>query len=449
MFSASRYSRVTRQTVIPPGGTLPAPFPSLWPHLLAATFSPFHMTLGTLLLALLLGIISSAFSCTDDSSCTFAGRCVSGTHCECFPGYAGPTCAFFKNTTSIPLTSGFRLPDYHVWGSQVVYDPSDALYHMAASIYPADFPFLSSWLVTASIATATSKDPLGPYSLDVLGALPQGLEGQWDRNVMNPKLLRAPGGSGEGNNSSVWLLYYTGNSYDGPTPSVPGGVPLPKNQTGAQASQRLGLATAPHPSGPFTRLGPPQLSPNPNSSAWDARIISNVAVAPFGGNSTALLAIYKSSSPGGASTTQTRVCLGVAHTPHWGTPFTRLSPNPILPCPPHTFYTEDPTLWRDPGGVFHVVFKDFTGHFTGAGYSGAHATSADGGLTWALAQPPLAYTTVHTWEDGKVRVQHSQERVQVLLNDTDGHPLAVFFATDTELDGSHAGRTWNMAMPVR
>ena len=331
-----------------------------------------------------------------------------------------------------------------MWGSQVVYDPRDALYHMAASIYPGDFPFLSSWLVTASIATATSKDPLGPYTLDVLGALPQGREGDWDRNVMNPKLLPAPGG-----NRSLWLLYYTGNAYEGPTPSVPGGVPLPKNQSGAQASQRLGLATSPHPSGPFTRLGPPMLSPSPNASAWDARIVSNVAVAPFGGNSTALLAIYKASSPGGAATPQTRVCLGVAHTPHWATPFTRLSPDPIIPCPLHTFYAEDPTLWRDPGGVFHVVFKDFTGHFTGAGYSGAHATSSDEGRTWVLARPPLAYTTTHTWGDGKVRVQHAQERVQVLLNATDGHPLAVFYATDTELDGSHAGRTWNMAVPVR
>lgn len=390
----------------------------------------------------LLGATSSVFSCTDTSSCTYAGTCVAGT-CKCFPGYAGPTCAFFNNNTAIPLASGFRLPDYHVWGSQVVYDPSDDLYHMVASIYPGDLPFINSWLLTATIATATSKNPLGPYSLDVLAALPQGHEKDWDRNVMNPKLLPAPGESG------LWLLYYTGNEYDGPTPSASGGIPLPKNQSLAQASQQLGVATAPHPSGPFTRLGPPMLSPNTDHTAWDSRIISNVAVAPFGGNSTALLAVYKSSSPGDASTTQTRVCLGVAHSPHWATPFTRLSPNPIIPCPLHTFYAEDPTMWRDPGGVFHLVFKDINGHFTGAGYSGAHATSSDGGLTWVLAQPPLAYTTTHTWGDGRVRVQHSQERVQVLLNSSDGHPMAVFFATDTELDGSHSGRTWNMAMPVR
>jgi len=390
---------------------------------------------------------ANAFSCTDKSSCTYAGTCVGGA-CACFPGYSGASCAFFSNSTPIPVVSGFRLPDYHVWGSQVVYDAEDDLYHMAASIYPGDLPFLSSWLFTASIATATSRDPLGPYTLDVLGALPQGNPGDWDRNVMNPKLLRAPQTSSSG--SPLWLLYYTGNRYDGPTPTG-GGVPLPKNQSLAQASQQLGLAISPHPSGPFTRHGPPMLSPRPGVGEWDARIISNVAVAPFGGNSTALLAVYKSSSPAGAGAVQTRVCLGVAHTPHWSIPFTRLSPDPIIPCPLNTFYTEDPTLWRAPDGVFHLVFKDFAGHFTGAGYSGAHATSSDGGLTWVLASNPrpLAYTTTHTWSDGRVRVQNAQERVQVLLNETDGLPLAVFFATDTELDGSHSGRTWNMAMPVR
>ena len=399
------------------------------------------MPRASALLLLLLPLLSPApsLACTNASSCTYAGACVASA-CVCAPGYAGATCALLANSTPIPLASGFRLPDYHVWGSQVAYDSADGQYHMVASVYPAALPFLSSWLYTATIATARSPTPLGPYTLDVLAALPQGGEGAPDRNVMNPKLLRAPG------QPALWLLFFTGNAYAGPTPS-PGGAPLPRNQSLAQASQQLFLATAPTPSGPFARHGgAPALAPRPGQ--WDARIISNVAVAPFGGGNESLLAVYKSSSPAGAGTAQTRVCLGVAYAPRWDAPFQRLSDDPILPCPEDTFYSEDPTLWRGPDGVFHLVFKDFVGHWTHAGYSGAHATSADGGATWVLAAPPLAYTTTHAWGDGRVRRQHSQERAQVLLNESDGQPLAMFYATDTELDGSTA-KTWNMAVPAR
>jgi hypothetical protein len=394
------------------------------------------------LLLLLLLLRGAAGACTGPASCTYAGACVAGA-CVCAPGFAGPACALFANSSAIPLASGFRLPDHHVWGAQVAFDGADGLYHMAASVYPAGLPFLSSWLYTASIATARAAQPLGPYALDVLPALPQGGEGAWDRNVMNPKLLRAPG------ERSLWLLYYTGNAYGGPTPAA-GGAPLPKNQSLAQASQQLGLATAPSPAGPFARRGAPVLSPRPGQ--WDARIISNVAVAPFGDGNTSLLAVYKSSSPAGAGSAQTRVCLGAAYAPRWDAPFTRLSSDPILPCPEDTFYAEDPTLWRGPDGTFHLVFKDFVGHWTHAGYSGAHATSADEGRTWVMADPPLAYTTTHAWADGRVRTQHAQERVQVLLSDAgsggDGGPLAVFYATDTELDGSR-NKTWCMAVPAR
>lgn len=375
-------------------------------------------------------------SCSTAVDCSYAGACVAGA-CVCEQGFMGATCAALNNATRVPVHSGFRLDAYHVWGSQVVYDRSDGVYTMAASIYPVELPFLQSWLYVAQICTATSRTPLGPYTMGDI-VLPYGAADAWDRSVMNPKLLRAPLGG-------PWLLFFTGSSYSGPTPG--GSVPLPTNQTLAQASQRVGLATAPRPGGPYTRRGAPVLSPRPGS--WESRIISNAAIAPYGGNSSALLMVYKSSSPSWGK--QTRVCFGVARAEAWDAPFVRLSDAPILPCPDNSFYAEDPTLWRDTNGVFHCVFKDFAGHYTRVGYSGAHATSADGGATWMMTTPPLAYTTTHTWSDGVTRKQRAQERVQILLNETsdggDGAPLAVFYATDTELDGS--ARYWNMAVPLR
>jgi len=390
-----------------------------------------------------LALLTAARACSTPADCSFAGACVSNA-CVCERGFQGASCSALDNSTRVPLANGFRLDAFHVWGSQVAFDGATGRYHMAASVYPRALPFLRSWLYAAAIVTASSPTPLGPYALDEAAALPQGAAGAWDRNVMNPKLLRAPGGG-----PPLWLLFYTGNAYAGPTPAA-GGAPLPANQSAAQASQRCGVATAPTPRGPFARHGAPVLSPRPDP-AWDSRIISNVAVVAMAESAgdTRLLAVYKSSSPSGAGTTQTRVCFGAAIAAAWDAPFERVSDAPILPCPAGTFFAEDPTLWRDAAtGAFHLVFKDFDGHFTpGAGYCGAHAVSSDGGRTWAMARPALAYTTTHVWADGVARVQHAQERAQVLLNETDGGPVAMFYATDRDVDGSE--RYWNLAVPAR
>lgn len=374
-----------------------------------------------------------ANSCVAPADCSAAGACVAGV-CRCEVGFMGPTCNALDNRTSIPLDSGFRLAGWHVWGSQVVMG-DDGLFHMAASIYPAEFDFYEQWLFTAQIAHATSTTALGPYTFESV-ILPYGEDSAWDRSVMNPKLFRAP-------NGGPWLLYYVGSSYAGPTPG--GKVPLPKNSSAAQASQRIGLATAPAPGGPYVRGRAPVLEPR--AGAWDERMVSNPAVCAYGNGSSALLMVYKGSSPAGAGTTQTRVCFGVAAAPSWDAPFVRLSDDPILPCPQNTFRAEDPTLWRDSNGFFHLIFKDFSGFYTRAGYSGAHAISKDG-VIWSMTDPSLAYTTTHTWSDGVTRKQQQQERAQILLDESgDGQPLAVFFATNTALNGS--SEFWNMAMPLR
>ena len=386
-------------------------------------------------------MIAATLSCSSTADCSFGGACTTSGVCVCDAGFAGVTCALLDNSTRIPVISGFRLDDYHVWGSQVVFERSTNLYRMAASIYPITLSFYQSWLFSAQIVIASAASPLGPFALDSI-VLPYAAESHWDRSVMNPKLLRAPG------ENSRWLLFYVGSTYVGLTPNAT--VPIPTGQAqSAQASQRIGVASAPSPLGPFTRLPQPILEPRPGQ--WDDRMVSNPAIVAFGyGQNTSLLMVYKASSPSDANETQTRVCFGVASASAWNMPFLRLRNDPILPCPDNSFYAEDPTLWRGIDGIFHLVFKDFDGHYTHDGYSGAHATSIDG-VNWDVTSPALAYTTTHTWSDGKVRTQKSQERAQILLNETidggDGLPLVAYFATSTELNGSQ--RFWNMAMPLR
>ena len=375
------------------------------------------------------GSAQPAPACTSALQCSGAGACTAGA-CVCLPGFVGPTCAMLNNATILPMDSGFRLPNTSVWGSQVV-QGDDGLFHMVASVYPGNLDFYKTWLLQAQIVHATAPTPSGPFALRGV-ALGYGAEGAWDRSVMNPKLLRAPDGT--------WLLFYTGDGYPGPWPTPQD--PEPVDERIPQASQRVGLATAASPAGPFLRTGAPVLEPR--AAQWDARITTNPAVTLMA-NGTLLL-IYKASNPAGANTTQTQVCFGVASAPDWKSPFVRARDDPILPCPKNSFLAEDPCVFYTPAtGFYHLIFKDFSGSITHAGYSGAHAISADG-VNWAYTAPALAYTTTHVWSDGRIRTQKQQERPQVLLG-ADGAPLGVYYATNTGLDGQ--AEFWNMYQPLR
>lgn len=143
------------------------------------------------------------------------------------------------------------MDDYHVWGSQVIYDNETAMYHMFASIYPGDQDFYNIWLTQARIVRAVSPNITGPfvYADMVLDYHPGPASDPgryWDRSVMNPKIVRAQDGT--------YLLFYTGDSYNQTQP--------PTNSTilqQIQGRQRIGMAYSKSILGPFTRVPYPVL----------------------------------------------------------------------------------------------------------------------------------------------------------------------------------------------
>eukprot|EP00730_Choanoeca_flexa_P003750 TRINITY_DN11492_c6_g1_i7.p1 TRINITY_DN11492_c6_g1~~TRINITY_DN11492_c6_g1_i7.p1 ORF type:complete len:381 (+),score=61.27 TRINITY_DN11492_c6_g1_i7:147-1289(+) len=362
-------------------------------------------------LVMLVAVCSMAIGCSNDRDCSFGGRCQAGA-CLCNPGYTGVNCSQLDNQT-IPIESGFRMADYHVWGSQVI--KANATYHMFASIYNGSHDFFHNWLTDGFIVRATSSTPIGPftYAAPVL----EQVAGRWDANIMNPKLVRAIDGT--------YLLFYTGDAND-------------------QGKQRVGMAYSDTITGTFTRVPHPVLDVGP-AGAWDSRITTNCAVTVMP-NGT-LYMMYKASCCQEPQK-QTQVCLGAAKLDRWQDfNFTRLSNQPVLPCPTDSFSYEDPSVYYDhEHGVIHAIIKDFRGLVTHDGYSGAHFVSYDG-VAYNATQPALAYGVEHLWSDGKVRTQTHQERPEILLDDN-GHPLVAYFATDTELDGSQ-NKMWNMAMPLQ
>ena len=320
---------------------------------------------------------------------------------------------------------------------------------------------------------AVSDSPLGPFkAASIVMPYHDGPAGAgpgpapWDRNAMNPKFLILEGAGAEAADlwghtgddifpaaaaaipspsNDLFLIYYTGDTFNYSRPNA--SDPRPASSWIPQATQRIGAAySTVGPDGPYRRLPAPVLAPAP-APAWDSRMLSNAAVTAMPDGR--LLMVYKGSNPPGAFNKQTQVCLGVAIAKNWSQPFVRASADPIIPCPTDTFNFEDPGIWYDRNTrVYHMILKDNAGSVTHAGYSGAHAVSTDG-ITWEFTDPPLAYLPHHIWSDGKTRAMHRQERPQILIDPKDGSPIAMFFATDTDLEGKAEGLFWNMVWPLR
>lgn len=337
--------------------------------------------------------------------------------------------AFHERILPAPADGGFAQPEYHVWCGSVVRG-EDGLYHMFASRWPRGLPFDPHWITNSEIVRAVSKTPAGPYEFQEVVLAPRGAE-FWDgRMTHNPTIHRAPDGT--------YLLFYTGTTYSGPapTPQNPedGWTPL---VIAAHRGQRIGLATAPSPAGPWTRRDAPILEPRPGK--WDGLITTNPAacVLPDG----RILLIYKSIGYRGDL-----LRLGVAMAQHYDAPFERLQDEPILRFDASGDHVEDPYLWNSPDGGLEMIMKDMRGGLGGEARGGVHARSQDG-IHWQLSQPPQAYSRTVQWQDGQSTTFEYLERPQLLLEE--GRPTHLFVAVSTVAGHGPGTRARNIALPLR
>lgn len=341
---------------------------------------------------------------------------------------AGAVAAFKDRLLPAPVGGGFAMDDYWVWCGSVIRG-EDALYHMFASRWPHRLAFTPHWLTNSEVVRATSKTPEGPYAFQEVVLPARGRE-YWDgRMTHNPTIHKS---------GSTYLLYYTGTTYDGETPTAErperGRTPVVLQ---ARANQRIGLATSKSLTGPWKRRDEPVLPPRPGK--WDAMMTTNAAPCVL--NDGAVLLVYK------AVANQTDLLrLGIAKAGRYDKPYERLKDEPIFRFDKTGDHVEDAYVWRS-AKSFELVMKDMRGGISGERGAGIHATSRDG-INWIVSQPPLAYSRTVLWGDGQTRRQGSLERPQVLIQN--GHPTHLFLATADGPGGfERATRTWNMVIPLK
>ena len=309
------------------------------------------------LAALCVHATEAVVGCRVADDCSLNGVCESGT-CACDIPWVGPTCGRFAvhpvDRSKSPGAAAYGYdPNVSSWGGSILPDPAGSGYHLFVAQMRSGG--LTGWQTESECVHATSATLSGPYTRQslVLSNECHGPVALYD--------LR----------SKAWLLFHIGD----------GGL-------SSNTSSFLHYSYE-SPAGPW--------SPAPSSPGQ-----CNMPTAAFDPGNGTLYVLCGNGSP------------VLFSTPHWNdanavwTEISRIAtPN----------RWEDPTLWFDSSGNWHVLFHVFSlAPFAAHDerYSG-HAWSRDG-HAWSIGQiEPLGGTIQFT--DGTVETFATRERHQLVFLD--------------------------------
>jgi hypothetical protein len=327
---------------------------------------------------------------------------------------------FSKRLQTVPAHAILEQEGYYVWGGSVV--RYGGQYHMYYSRWPLDSGF-SAWVTHSEIAHAVADDATGPYRfVDV--ALPARGAEHWDGLCThNPNVHRFDG---------RFYLYYMGNTGDGRATTNLNFV--------HRNNQRVGVAWADDPAGPWTRMDDPVIDVSEDSTAYDALMTSNPSATRT--EDGRFLLIYKAVAKHAPMPFGGPVTHLVAIADHPAGPFVKRG-EPVFYREGLHFPAEDPYIWWDkPTGKYLAIVKDNEGTFTGKGKSLALFTS-ENGLDWEPAEHPYVSGIQFTKPDGSVVKLHSLERPQLLFEGD--RPIVLFCAADTSVERLYS---FNVHIPL-
>lgn len=290
----------------------------------------------------------------------------------------------------------FELDGYFVWCGTMTRDKS-GLYYLYFSFWEKKLGF-GAWVTHSKVGYATGRDPFGKFEYRGIALEGRG-ETYWDGDcVHNPSVL-CHGGK--------YYMYYMGNHGDGTFWSH-------------RNNQRVGVAVADDPAGPWKRFDTPAIDVSP--TGHDSLMTSNpsVTVTPDG----RFVMIYKAVENNGDHPKGGRVVCGIATATSPLGPFEK-SPHPIMVNPEHDWSVEDAFIWYE-NDRFYSLAKDFQGYFTGAGENHIALFESPDGYDWRLSENPVACLRGITTESGERVELTYMERPQIYMEN--GKPSALLLA---------------------
>lgn len=312
------------------------------------------------------------------------------------------------------------------WGASVVKGP-DSLYHMFYSRWPRKIGW--EWVTYSEIAHAVSDSPFGPFEfVDV--TLPERGPEYWDGSCTHNPTVHAMNGK--------YYLYYMGNYGDKKIVCEPGKA---KINWLHRNNQRIGVAEASHPNGPWKRFDQPVLDiTHGDSTAHDALMTSNPSVCQMPDGK--VLMVYKAvgkkyALPQGGPVVH---MVAIGETPTG--PFKKY-PNPVFLEEGVRFPAEDPYIWYA-DGKYRAIVKFIKSEGKNRIFSLVHYDSVDG-IDWQKADYFDISDRTITWKDGTTQQFDHLERPQVLVEN--GIPVALYCAADY-YDENHDRVSMNIHIPL-
>ncbi|MEM9674569.1 MAG: glycoside hydrolase family protein [Bacteroidota bacterium] len=314
-----------------------------------------------------------------------------------------------------------------IWGGSLV-KGEDGLYHMYYSRWPKRLGW--AWVTDSEIAHAVAESPFGPFEFKDV-ALGRTSKEEWDGWCTHNPIVHKFG--------DKYYLYYMGNTGEGEVVSSPG---QPTLNWQHRNNQRIGVAVAESPDGPWQRFDEPVLDiTHDDSLAHDALMTSNPSVCqrPDGG----YLMVYKAVGKKFPTPNGGPIVHMIATSDSPTGPFKKHS-EPTFTFEGERFPAEDPYIWYQ-DGKYRAIVKRIKHEGNQRLFSLVHYDSEDG-FDWQPAKHFEISERIFTWEDGKTQQFDHLERPQVFMEN--GEPVALLCAADT-IDSNNVRHSFNVQIPLK
>ena len=312
----------------------------------------------------------------------------------------------------LPAANRFAVDGYFVWCGAPVKGP-EGKYHLFYSRWPIQVGFAPGWALHSEIAYAVADKPDGPYKHVNVALPPRGINPAtggkyWDADVTHNANAFFHKGK--------YYLYYVGEYGDGKD------YPMHRNH------QRVGVAIATNPAGPWQRYDKPIVDITDDKKSFDSLCVTNPAACmrPDGG----VLLVYKAVQYIEGKNMGGNVRYGAAMADNPEGPYVK-TPGKIFEAEKpgnHWMVAEDPFIWYSEkyGKRYYALARDVVGSFTGASGGICLFASRDG-LDWKPAAHPKVLDTLFKLADG-TDSNSNIERPALLIEN--GVPTYLFGATD-------------------
>ena len=303
----------------------------------------------------------------------------------------------------VKFNSILRHDENILWGGSMTRTP-DGKCHLFLSVWPRKYGF-ESWPVHSQVAYAVSDSLHEPF--DYKGIVFHGSRKPkgWDRDVIHNPTVHYWDGK--------FYLYYTGNFGNG-------------EYWNHRNNQRIGVAIAENPFGPWKRFDKPLL--DISHGCWDCLLTTNPSVCRMPDGRYIL--IYKAVGDQSPPPMCGPVLHGVAFSESPTGPFIKHE-TPVFTSKNINFPGEDPYVFTHKGMIYTILKDVHSSYYPSVSKSLVLFQSKDG-INWELSENTLVATRNIVWEDGSQQEVFRLERPQLYIEN--GSPVALFTAVKPSAD---------------